>query len=58
MLDQLQGLRKDTTGLDLKQLFIGAEGQLGLITAATLKLFPLPSAHATAMVASATSKRR
>ncbi|KUM03809.1 FAD-binding oxidoreductase [Chromobacterium subtsugae] len=50
VLDQLQGLRKDTTGLDLKQLFIGAEGQLGLITAATLKLFPLPSAHATAMV--------
>ncbi|OWY37708.1 hydroxyacid dehydrogenase [Xenophilus sp. AP218F] len=49
VLDQLQGLRKDTTGLDLKQLFIGAEGQLGLITAATLKLFPLPSAHATAM---------
>lgn len=50
VLSQLQGLRKDTTGLDLKQLFIGAEGQLGLITAATLKLFPLPSAHATAMV--------
>lgn len=50
VLNQLQGLRKDTTGLDLKQLFIGAEGQLGLITAATLKLYPLPSAHATAMV--------
>ncbi|QEL56702.1 FAD-binding oxidoreductase [Chromobacterium paludis] len=50
VLSQLQGLRKDTTGLDLKQLFIGAEGQLGLITAATLKLFPLPSAHATAMI--------
>ena len=49
VLSQLQGLRKDTTGLDLKQLFIGAEGQLGLITAATLKLYPLPSAHATAM---------
>lgn len=48
VLHQLSGLRKDTSGLDVKQLFIGAEGQLGLITAATLKLFPLPTAHATA----------
>ncbi|WP_159874839.1 FAD-binding oxidoreductase [Aquitalea denitrificans] len=48
VLHQLSGLRKDTSGLDVKQLFIGAEGQLGLITAATLKLFPLPGAHATA----------
>jgi FAD/FMN-containing dehydrogenase len=48
VLHQLSGLRKDTSGLDVKQLFIGAEGQLGLITAATLKLFPQPGAHATA----------
>ena len=44
----LRGLRKDNTGYDLKQLFIGAEGTLGIITAAVLKLFPLPSATATA----------
>jgi FAD/FMN-containing dehydrogenase len=48
VLHQLSGLRKNTSGLDVKQLFIGAEGQLGLITAATLKLFAQPSAHATA----------
>ena len=46
----LRGLRKDNTGYDLKQLFIGAEGSLGLITAATLKLFPRPRARATAWV--------
>jgi FAD/FMN-containing dehydrogenase len=40
--DGLRGLRKDNTGYDLKQLFIGAEGTLGLITAAVLKLYPLP----------------
>ncbi|RKQ95147.1 FAD-binding oxidoreductase [Maricaulis maris] len=39
----LTGLRKDNTGYDLKQLLIGAEGTLGIITAATLKLFPRPS---------------
>ena len=50
VINQLSALRKDTSGLDVKQLFIGAEGQLGLITAATLKLFPRPTAHATAMV--------
>ena len=38
----LRGLRKDNTGYDLKQLFIGAEGTLGIITAAVLKLFPAP----------------
>ena len=47
----LRSLRKDNTGYDLKHLFIGAEGTLGLITAATLKLFPRPRAHATAWVA-------
>ena len=47
----LRGLRKDNTGYDLKQLFIGAEGTLGLITAAVLKLFPRPLDSATALVA-------
>jgi FAD/FMN-containing dehydrogenase len=50
VLNDLSGLRKNTTGFDVKQLFIGAEGTLGLITAATLKLFPLPSARATALI--------
>jgi len=49
--DGLRGLRKDNTGYDLKQLFIGAEGTLGVVTAAVLKLFPLPKSHATAVVA-------
>ncbi len=40
----LRALRKDNTGYDLKQLFVGAEGTLGIITAATLKLFPKPKA--------------
>jgi FAD/FMN-containing dehydrogenase len=47
----LRGLRKDNTGYDLKQLFIGAEGTLGVITAAVLKLFPLPRSRATAIAA-------
>jgi len=47
----LRGLRKDNTGYDLKHLFIGAEGTLGVITAATLKLFPRPAANATAWMA-------
>jgi FAD/FMN-containing dehydrogenase len=47
----LRRLRKDNTGYDLKQLFIGAEGTLGLITAAVLKLFPRPLDSATALVA-------
>ncbi len=46
----LRGLRKDNTGYDLKQLFIGAEGTLGVITAAVLKLFPQPKSNATAFV--------
>ena len=48
--DGLRGLRKDNTGYDLKQLFIGAEGTLGVITAAVLKLHPKPSASATAWI--------
>lgn len=46
----LRGLRKDNTGYDLKQLFIGAEGTLGIITAAVLKLFPKPRGLATAVI--------
>lgn len=46
----LRGLRKDNTGYDLRDLFIGSEGTLGIITAATLKLFPLPVAQCTALV--------
>ncbi|HEX5339197.1 MAG TPA: FAD-binding oxidoreductase [Gallionella sp.] len=47
----LRGLRKDNTGYDLKHLFIGAEGTLGVITAAVLKLYPRPKTVATACVA-------
>jgi FAD/FMN-containing dehydrogenase len=47
----MRGLRKDNTGYDLKQLFIGAEGTLGIVTATVLKLFPRPRARATAWVA-------
>ncbi|HTT13449.1 MAG TPA: FAD-binding oxidoreductase [Burkholderiaceae bacterium] len=47
----LRALRKDNTGYDLKQLFIGSEGTLGIITAATLKLFPLPRSQVTAFAA-------
>jgi FAD/FMN-containing dehydrogenase len=46
----LRGLRKDNTGYDLKHLFIGAEGTLGIVTAATLKLFPKPAVKETAWV--------
>jgi FAD/FMN-containing dehydrogenase len=51
VLDSLKALRKDNTGYDLRDLFIGAEGTLGVITAATLKLFPRPRTVVTAMVA-------
>ncbi len=47
----LSGLRKDNTGYDLRNLLIGAEGTLGIITAATMKLVPLPSAQLTAWTA-------
>ncbi|SHG96169.1 FAD-binding oxidoreductase [Massilia sp. CF038] len=49
--DGLRGLRKDNTGYDLRDLFIGAEGTLGVITGAVLKLFPQPRAALAAMVA-------
>lgn len=47
----LRGLRKDNTGYALRDLYIGSEGTLGIITAATLKLYPLPVAQQTAFVA-------
>ena len=49
--DGLRALKKDNTGYDLKDLFIGSEGTLGLITAAVLRLFPRPAEKATAIVA-------
>ena len=49
--DGLRGLRKDNTGYDLKHLFLGGEGTLGIITAAVLKLFPRPGHTVTALVA-------
>ena len=47
----LSGLRKDNTGYDLRDLFIGSEGTLGIITAATMKLYPLPAARLIAWAA-------
>jgi len=49
--DGLSGLRKDNTGYDLRNLMIGSEGTLGIITAATLKLAPVPAATTTALAA-------
>ena len=51
VFDGLSLLRKDNRGIDLKQLFIGAEGTLGIITAVSVKLLPLPDQVATALVA-------
>jgi len=51
IMNLMSELRKDNTGYDLKDLFIGAEGTLGVITAAVLKLVPRPEQYATAMVA-------
>jgi FAD/FMN-containing dehydrogenase len=50
VLDGMTALRKDSTGFDTKQLFIGAEGTLGIITGAVLKLFPKPRARAVSFV--------
>ncbi|MGA2840969.1 MAG: FAD-binding oxidoreductase [Steroidobacteraceae bacterium] len=50
VMSGLKSLRKDNTGYDVKSLFIGAEGTLGVITAACLKLFPQPADTATALV--------
>jgi FAD/FMN-containing dehydrogenase len=50
----LSGLRKDNTGYDLRDLFVGSEGTLGIITAATMKLAPQPAATTTALAACAT----
>ncbi|MDL2355152.1 MAG: FAD-binding oxidoreductase [Pseudomonadota bacterium] len=52
----LRGLRKDNTGYDLRDLFIGAEGTLGVITGAVLKLFPQPKGAITALVALASPR--
>jgi FAD/FMN-containing dehydrogenase len=54
--DGLRALRKDNTGYDLKQLFIGAEGTLGVITAAVLRLLPLPRERQTAWLAVASPR--
>ncbi|HSC60063.1 MAG TPA: FAD-binding oxidoreductase [Rhizomicrobium sp.] len=51
VLNMLRTLRKDNTGYDLKQLFIGAEGTLGIVTAVALKLFSRPAERVTAFVA-------
>jgi FAD/FMN-containing dehydrogenase len=53
----LRGLRKDNTGYDLKQLFLGAEGTLGIITAAVLRLRPQPTASVTAFIAVESPRR-
>ena len=55
IVDSLRALRKDTAGYDLKQLFIGSEGTLGIITAATLALHPLPGKTTTALVSISSS---
>ena len=47
----MKGLRKDNTGYDLRDLFIGSEGTLGIITAAVMKLYPLPISQSTTLVA-------
>jgi FAD/FMN-containing dehydrogenase len=56
VLNGLKGLRKDNSGYDLKHLFVGSEGTLGIITAAVLKLFPKPHAKTTAFIACPTAR--
>ena len=51
VMDTLTGLRKDNTGYDIKSLFLGAEGTLGVITAACIKLYPALRSRATAFIA-------
>lgn len=50
VFNDMRALRKDNTGYDVKQLFVGSEGSLGIITGAVLKLHPMPATHATAWV--------
>ena len=57
VLNGLKGLRKDNTGYDLRDLYIGSEGTLGIITAATLKLHPQPAATLTALATCATPEQ-
>jgi FAD/FMN-containing dehydrogenase len=57
VMSTLKSLRKDNTGYDVKSLFIGAEGTLGIITAASLKLFPQPTDTATALAGVASPQR-
>ena len=57
VVNALSKLRKDNTGYDVKSLFIGAEGTLGVVTAASLRLFPNPKARATAFVGLASPRR-
>ena len=56
--NNLERPRKDNTGYDLKQLLCGAEGTLGVVTAARLKLFPLPASRAVALLARPRPRRR
>ena len=58
VLDNLNKLKKDNTGYDLKNLFIGAEGTLGVITAAVLRLVPRPRSVETAFVGVAVAQGR
>ncbi len=57
IVNALSKLRKDNTGYDVKGLFVGSEGTLGIVTAASLRLFPNPRARATAFVGLATPEQ-